>query len=111
MPNKFLYPCKAPMCPNDTNGKSAYCSEHFKERETEVNYTRDPFYHSTEWRKLRAWYIKNNPLCVVCNELGRVVDHIIPISQGGERYDINNLQTMCDMHHNKKRAYERKALR
>ncbi len=40
---------------------------------------RNKFYNTTRWRKLRSMFIKENPLCVECNGIGQVVDHIIPI--------------------------------
>ena len=64
------------------------------------------FYHTTQWKKLRAWHIGQNPLCILCGRPGRVVDHIVPIRLGGDRLAANNLQTMCDYHHNQKRGKE-----
>ena len=74
------------------------------------------FYNSTAWRNLRASHIKDNPLCVQCKSediitdaTGRngVVDHIKPINQGGEPLDPDNLQTLCNRHHNIKSAKEK----
>ena len=45
---------------------------------------RNKFYNTTRWRKLRSMFIKEHPLCVECNGIGQVVDHIIPIRLGGE---------------------------
>jgi 5-methylcytosine-specific restriction protein A len=55
----------------------------------------------------------DNPACVTCWEQGkltpgRVLDHITPIERGGAKYDTGNLQWMCDLCHNKKRATEDK---
>lgn len=70
------------------------------------------FYTSTRWRSLRAMKLAQNPLCECCEKNGlltpgRVVDHIIPINQGGAPLLISNLQTMCDKCHNIKSAKER----
>lgn len=51
------------------------------------------------------------PLCAECNRQGRitparVVDHITPINEGGERYDFSNLQGLCDKCHNRKSGRE-----
>ena len=67
------------------------------------------FYDSKEWRGLRAWYVKVNPLCVVCLKNGfvkpvQVVDHIKEISDGGQPLDNSNLQSLCHAHHNIKTA-------
>ena len=69
------------------------------------------FYNSMRWRNLRKHFIKKNPICVRCRYKGEivsatVVDHIIPISQGGSPIDIKNLQSLCERHHNSKSARE-----
>ena len=74
--------------------------------------TGQEFYDSRAWRRLRAWYIKQNPICVNCKgdgiaKVADVVDHITPIKDGGEPLDPVNLQSLCNMHHNQKSATER----
>lgn len=70
------------------------------------------FYHTTQWRRLRAWYLKEYPLCVECQKKGKltpakVCDHITPISKGGHKTDPENLQGLCSKCHNIKSAKER----
>ena len=65
------------------------------------------FYRKSPWRKLRKVVLNKNPLCVICLEEGivtqaDVVDHIVPIKQGGAKLDETNLQGLCHKHHNKK---------
>jgi 5-methylcytosine-specific restriction endonuclease McrA len=72
------------------------------------------FYNSRKWRLNRGRYIKKNPLCVICQasgivKKGDVVDHIITINDGGEKYKWVNLQTMCHSHHNQKSGRESQA--
>ena len=67
---------------------------------------RNKFYQSSSWRKLRAMFIKINPLCIECESVGNVVDHIIPIKEGGEKLSWDNLQTMCNRCHNIKSGKE-----
>ena len=67
------------------------------------------FYHSSAWRKLRAWHVKQYPICMECKKNGRatpvdVVDHIEEISDGGARLDASNLMSLCHAHHNMKSA-------
>ena len=77
------------------------------------------------WRKLRNWFIKKNPLCKECLKDGLItactmeirngspvrvsneVDHIIP-HRGNEKLkrDPKNLQTLCKSHHSRKTATE-----
>lgn len=78
----------------------------------------NPWYHTTAWRKLRKAVLRDNPLCVECQkiniiELAKVVDHINPVSTGGNdaekarlMWDWDNLQPLCDSCHNRKSAKE-----
>lgn len=53
------------------------------------------------WPDLRMEAIKRDSYtCKLCGKKhetkkGLIVDHIIPIAIGGEQWDINNLQTLC----------------
>jgi 5-methylcytosine-specific restriction endonuclease McrA len=60
------------------------------------------FYQSRQWKKLRAWFIRSNPLCGLCGDVAQIVDHILPIEQGGGTMDVSNLQSLCKSCHNKK---------
>ena len=56
-------------------------------------------------------YLAKNPLCAECKAEGytvaaALVDHIIPLSQGGKDED-SNYQSLCVTHHNRKIARER----
>lgn len=69
-------------------------------------------YNTTRWRKSRLSFLKRNPCCVSCKERGiftpaNVVDHIVPVSQGGEFWDRSNWQPMCASCHNTKSGKER----
>jgi 5-methylcytosine-specific restriction protein A len=51
------------------------------------------------------------PLCRECKKsgiikAGQMIDHLIPIRDGGEKYDHENLQTLCWSHHSEKSANE-----
>ena len=74
-------------------------------------WSNNKFYQSKQWRATRNSFIKQNPLCVFCLKKdmltpANVVDHIKPITEGGAELDINNLQSLCTMHHNQKSARE-----
>ena len=67
------------------------------------NGSRDPYYQSKEWKKLRAYKFQLNPLCEDCEDEGKTtpthtVDHIIPRKQGGPD-TLDNLRSRCK-HHN-----------
>lgn len=66
------------------------------------------FYNSRTWRTLRKYVLSGEPLCRECGTPAKVVDHIRPISQGGAKLDIENLQPLCTSCHNKKSSREGK---
>ena len=87
-----------------------------KANQKEYNKTRrtgGEFYNSGRWRKLRNRFIRENPICVECKNCGQiveaqVVDHIQPIKDGGAKLQMENLQSLCNFHHNQKTAREKK---
>lgn len=83
----------------------------FKEEHISNN---NKFYHSKDWKDLRAWYIKQFPICKWCEEEGIVtageeVDHIKEIEDGGEKLNQDNLMTLCKRHHRQKTNWARAA--
>lgn len=69
------------------------------------------FYNAKAWRSTRASYISRYPLCAVSMDMGHVrggeiVDHIIPINQGGAPYNDANLMTLTKQIHDTKSSYE-----
>ena len=68
-------------------------------------------YSSARWTKLSKQFRKHNPLCACCFERGiytpcTLVDHIVEIKDGGDPWDIDNLQSMCNSCHNTKTGEE-----
>ena len=59
-------------------------------------------YKTTEWRKYSDYYLMLNPECVVCGREAKVVDHKIPILQGGSMWEHGNHQALCKSCHAKK---------
>lgn len=67
--------------------------------------------NSTRWRRLRAWRLRAQPLCVRCMRSGLIrsateVHHIVPVESGSspammERlaYDPANLEGLCHACH------------
>ena len=69
--------------------------------------------YGAKWRKVRARHLSIEPLCRECRASGyvmpaKVVDHILPLRQGGTNAD-ENLQSLCIPHHNKKTGSEKAA--
>ena len=114
MPRKPMKPCRYPGCPKLTEG--TYCQEHKKLMDAQYDaMLRDrgvaEFYHSREWKHLRENYLIEHPFCVECWGKGKltkatVVDHIIPIRQGGSALDEKNLQALCSSCHGRKSISE-----
>lgn len=68
-------------------------------------------YNSNLWRGkngIRKQRLAIEPFCRICGKPGTMVDHVEPINNGGDPYDIDNTQTLCDPCHNIKRQSERK---
>ena len=71
----------------------------------------EPRYKTRRWRRIREIALTKSPLCVHCRDVGRVtparvVDHIIPVRQGGEFWSLDNLATLCDSCHSHKSGRE-----
>ena len=66
---------------------------------------RYPRLYGRRWRKLRAAWLSENPLCVMCEDEGRVapateLDHIKKHNGDPVKfYDSSNWQGLCAFHH------------
>ena len=114
MPFKPKKPCRHPGCPELTS--ETFCEKHKKESNRVYNlYKRDElsrtFYRTPKWVETRKRKLQLSPFCEECRKggtivPGKIVDHIIPIKQGGEPFDLNNLQTLCWSCHSRKSIHE-----
>jgi len=73
-------------------------------------------YNCRAWRKKAKAQLAKQPLCEEClrnglTSLAGVADHIVPIAQGGDPWDDDNLQSLGDYRtcrcHEKKSAKEK----
>lgn len=109
MPRKPKTPCRHPGCPNLTEDK--YCVEHAPLHTKERVGSAGRGYDS-KWRNARSRYLKKHPLCVRCQEQGKlvkatVVDHIKP--HRGDMilfWDESNWQALCKKCHDTKTMTE-----
>jgi 5-methylcytosine-specific restriction protein A len=88
------------------------------QRQFDQNRSDDPcraIYRTKKWQRTRAFVITRDVLCKirkVCVEQYGVpmpsteADHVIPIRQGGDPWDPNNLQGACHACHAQKTAAE-----
>ena len=107
MPKRPRSPCRFAGCPELTEG--LYCDKHRKLKNRYYNkYKRDPNTYKrygTRWRRIRQLYIKEHPVCEVCEKQGKItpvqeVHHIIPLSRGGTHHE-DNLMSLCKSCHSR----------
>jgi 5-methylcytosine-specific restriction protein A len=71
-------------------------------------------YDTRNWARLRRAKLEQEPFCRHCAKRGKlvvahVVDHIVPMSKGGEPYPpLEGLQSLCERCHNSKSSQETK---
>jgi 5-methylcytosine-specific restriction protein A len=112
MPRKPKSPCCYSGCPQLVEGR--FCEEHQKlywKCEVAPRREKIAFYDTAGWKRVRTRFLKVEPLCRECLKHGVttaavLVDHIIPIEQNGHRFKKENLQPLCSLCHQKKRAFE-----
>jgi 5-methylcytosine-specific restriction protein A len=77
---------------------------------TEV-WAHDDRYHTTQWRRYRSVFLKENPLCIECKQAGKltpstIVGHIKPVRTHPdlfwEKSNHKPLCTSCNNRTNKK---------
>ena len=83
-----------------------YCDQHRRAKE-QARGSRHERGYDAQWSRVRAIVIAREPLCRACAAQHRAtvaldVDHIVPIDEGGARYDLDNLQPLCRACHNAK---------
>ncbi len=116
--------CCRPGCDDLAVEGGAHCERHEDERKekeaarrTKGKLGKDAvagakLYNTRAWRDSRLAFLKRNPVCVDCDELGVVteateVDHIEP--HRGDRalfFDRSNWQSLCKPCHSRKTARE-----
>ena len=53
-----------------------------------------------KWAKVSKLVRRQEPICRHCKDkLAEMVDHIVPLRQGGERLALDNLQPLCNKCH------------
>ncbi len=105
-------PCSEPRCPNyaDPKGRGK-CLEHRRayerERSARRRAKRPDIYRKRKWLATRESVLRDNPVCEECEErLAQEVDHVVPLSKGGDPYAQSNLRALCRPCHWAKTAGE-----
>ena len=76
-----------------------------------TDYKIEPLYSTKKWRTFRrALLAEQGGMCEHCHstypDYMLHIDHIQPITSGGEVWDIDNLQVLCKRCHGRKTAKE-----
>lgn len=124
-------PCACHKCENKTTGTYCEDHEHLASKYNWNNRTTHPWYQKKVWRGnpnaefgkrggLRERQLMQEPLCRECERQGitkaaTVADHIREWKDGeteAEQWrlfsDIDNLQSLCESHHNQKTSRNNK---
>jgi len=117
MPYSAPRPCRHQGCAALVT-RGAYCPEHLLARQADQQ-ARDRQRGSAhqrgygaKWRKTAAGWLREHPLCCLCEQAGRVeaatdVDHIVPHrGDMGLFWDPTNWQSLCHRCHSRKTAAE-----
>ncbi len=93
-------PCIAPGCARPAHWRGR-CRVHARRNNKRVRSVNNSFYASKRWRALRRKKILADSFCEYegCNRLAEHVHHVQPIEDGGDRYAMSNLQSLCAAHH------------
>lgn len=116
MPDSAPRPCPHPGCGRLVRDGKTYCMPHRAQRQREQDVKRGNFRqrgYTSAWDRARATFLRQHPLCRVCESHGRltpasVVDHIVP-HKGDQRLfwdTTNNWQSLCRSCHSRKTARE-----
>lgn len=111
MTRKSLTPCHgSPLCPELVPAGKRYCDAHALDR-NRAKGSPDARGYDSRWRKTRAEKLALTPYCENCGSDGDGrplhVDHIDGLGPNGPRgHDLDNLQTLCEVCHGAKTAYQ-----
>lgn len=100
-----------PRCGNEAKPGKARCVDHYREYERERSARRREttkgIFRTKRWAMTRKAILARDPICKVCDDaLSTEVDHITPLSEGGDPYRLEGLQGICSPCHWAKTARE-----
>ena len=114
MSYKIGHNCGRSGCPNKAKSGDSYCKEHIQVQRRQYDKQRGSSAergYDAKWKKYREWYLRNHPLCRICEVEGKtiiatVIDHIVSIRRKGSFWDPNNHQALCKPCHDRKTVTE-----
>jgi len=69
------------------------------------------YYHGMVWIGVKNDYLKQHPQCERCGAPAVEVHHIVPICEGGDIFDTDNLMALCHECHMYFHSHEYKILK
>jgi 5-methylcytosine-specific restriction endonuclease McrA len=84
-----------------TMPKRVHSIKEYNPRKTQQNWLKNQedlkFYNTQAWRKLSLSYKMKHPVCEVdeCTQPSYYTDHIVPVADGGDKWDTDNFQALC----------------
>lgn len=90
-------PCPYVGCGVLIRGPQRYCDEHLgvaRRGHDQVRPSAAARGYDGDWRRRRALFLVEHPDCKMCSDPADVVDHIVPLRQGGEDRE-SNWQALC----------------
>ncbi len=112
MPRKPAKPCRIAGCPQLTSvTDDVLCAPHCAQAARRYEASRgSPASrgYGKRWQKLRLMILAREPLCRMCGRAATEVDHIMPLSRGGDDLE-ENLQALCRSCHSRKTAKQDEA--
>lgn len=81
--------------------KKVHSIKEYKPRKTQHNWLKNQedlkFYNTQAWRKLSLAYKMKHPVCEVdeCTQSSYYTDHIVPVADGGDKWNTDNFQALC----------------
>ena len=105
MPTHPSTPCLASGCPNPAvrGGRCEKHAQKYRQQSDQARPSAAERGYDAKWRRVRAQFLRKHPECGVCGAEATVVDHVLPLSQGGTN-EWANLQPLCVRCHNRKTA-------
>lgn len=105
MPFSASRPCRHRGCAHVTQDSSGFCQDHhheyfqYRKRLDEERPNSAKRGYGYAWRNARESWLRRNPLCVWCGRVATMVDHKVPVKEGGPLLDESNFQSMCHTCH------------
>ena len=105
MPYRPAPGCLVPLCPNRAV-KAGRCAQHQQPASyDQTRGTASQRGYGADWRRARARYLRDHPLCAICGETATHVDHVV--AHRGDPalfWDESNWQALCASCHARKTA-------